>query len=225
MSPASDRNHFHVDVTYTTKQSGTTGTKDGEDNNPSNVSISFGSKSIEWYQPFDINGKAFINSAGDVYDPVPSIPLDLVTININRRENTFDPDNITEFKNTVNENAIVIAGVDIIQGYGRLTEYNATRKVDSEGIFYYDVSYQVTVADPAFMPGWEVHLVDQGKFELIDGKSTEIRLAGDKSPVTRDIPLNGKGRVLPEADRDQLEINEFEVFLEANWANLNLPRS
>jgi hypothetical protein len=178
------------------------------------LKISFGSGRFERVVDQDINGNAVSNSAGDYFDPPPTIDDSRPTIRVVRNEQTYNPQYAISWKDTVNTDTFFGFGpgqVKLAQPLGEL-EYSPVIG------FYVVVTYEFEI-NPA---GWKKEILDQGLRKL--GGGGQVACVDENGqPVTSPVLLDGAGGQL--ATGGDPAFMEFEVYQKAAFSGLALDPS
>lgn len=219
-----------VTVTYSSSTATTTTPDDPTDRDPV---ISTSSRPFEFIPTAYFSGtnweNGILNSAGDAFDPPPSIPKALTVLNIQMNLAAFDLDDIFDFRNTVNDDTITVAGKSFAARQLYMEDITA-RKATENGVDYYDVNYTILCADidsaaigatPVATNTHDLVLLNQGYFQVV---------SGTKAPCL--ILQTGENATVPQllaADGTQLSLSgdpvwlSFRVRREVDWDPIGLP--
>jgi len=235
------RSMWDVLVTYRTRDVSSPGTGE-EQVLPTELPprVSFGhrlySRELDRaYQAGDNAGepsKAVRNSAGDPFDPQPMHDVSHMIINIARNE-TMDEfsseQTVKKYKNTLNSVAITIGGVSIGIHEGKMVKVAGDKRWDYEGNPYYEVTYEIEVADETHLG----YLLDRGFYQKI-GDNDHRRVlesdigtvvSGKDRPVSEPVLLDGAGLILADDDPAGPQWQQFQPLYALSWAMLDLPVS
>lgn len=135
-------------------------------------------------QSHDDPPKQILNSAGQPFSPVPTQDRNRPSFTATRNEQSFNLAYWSMYHDHVNENSW--------QGFPpRTVKLGAITGEDGfeNGIPFWIVTYEFEV----MRPDWDLHLLDKGRAELINGKLTPIV---NGMAVNGEILLDGNGRTL-----------------------------
>lgn len=157
------------------------------------------------YTAAGVQNVPIVNSAGDPFADVQQIEVGYLVLNVQRTVVSFDALLAVDMLYSVNNAPWWIAS----PGYAQLTHWSASRTFIG-GSPYWEESLKVRIA-PAFLPGWNLELLDCGYRQLNSGygsgsgngsgNTMPILEPGTVQPVSEVWPLDGAGRALT---RDQL---------------------
>ena len=178
--------------------------------------INFKGLSVPWYdgrayRTLDTQGnptKPICNSAGTLYDNPPPRMMNKLVISISRavKDDDFDLSEIT-YRDTLNKNAITIAGVSIAEKEALMRDIRADAKMwlkvtpvgggtpIEEQIVYWQVTYEIEVCVDCTH---EVRLLNKGPFYLIGG-NTAVPLV-KKAFVNDDTQREYDGKLKADGD-------------------------
>lgn len=169
----------------------------------------------------DVDGKAFLNSAGDAFAVPPEVPDSRPQLNITRNERVYSPAIALEYQNTVNEKPFMGAPA----GTCRLTGITASNAHENNVAFWV-VNYAFEFA----RDGWLVEVLDQGMRALNDeNKLVRIRALDEQGEpqdgvyVPHEVPLNGSGKALLDPNPENVQYRTFKVFKDKDFSQLRLP--
>lgn len=182
----------------------------------------------EGYLEGETSKSAITNSAGDPFDPpVMDWVANRVLIVTQRETVSFKPQKAQDEMNTLNENAITVAGVDIEAGKGKMLRVKPKLQADGTYVCTYEI--EIAKARPF------VHrLVDLG-FNYLDGSDRKaIRLSDvetdyeegedredDDQLVNDPQNLDGSGGIL--ASGSSTVFREYRTLEYSDWnTTLNL---
>lgn len=171
---------------------------------------------VQWFPTRDINGKPYLNSALDPFEPHPVRAGYRVYVCV-RNELTWNAARARRFDFAVNG--------DVFQGYppGQCLCLPARGKEEWRGaLSYWTCTYRV-LCRPPFMGSWQFKPIDRGFSERVAGQRVRISVNGEYPPEP--LPLDGSGRLLGiDPANPQLvfrpEQQDYDVQL---FADLNLP--
>lgn len=149
----------------------------------------------------------------------------LMSISISRAERSISARDLTEFQGSINESTITVAGQTIQKHQGRIRKFKARQAYTPEGVFYYDVLYEILI-------NFKTHLhiiLDTGLVKLTNNGYSAITTEDISENVPNEIediaepwPLDGTGGPVRPYDTDFV-FAKFRVARETNWSNLALP--
>lgn len=171
----------------------------------------------------DMAGNAILNSAGQPFDPPIQVDDSRPVCDIERNEDTFDPNIVFAYKDAINSDALDIGGLTVLPGQAKMSNIGARRQFENSQ-YYWKVNYQIQVkAD-----GWALSILDQGWYKTgNNGKPTPC-LDDQGNEVTSPVLLDGNGGqlTLPPAPAGQPGgpfFKTFDVYPELPFAALALP--
>lgn len=178
------------------------------------LKLSWGSQLVEVPVNYDRDGDPIQNSAGDFFDPTPTVMKYLILLNIVRNEATFSPTLAQTWKGTVNDATFTIAGEDFDPGTVKIADITSELSYNAECGWYWPVTYQMEI-DP---DGWKSKLLDQGMRTLVSGAKKAIADDSGKEVSTPEL-LDGSGvKLAVGADPVVLE---FDVLPESDFSLLD----
>lgn len=164
--------------------------------------------------PVTTKTKAIVNSAGDYFDPPPTMDDSRPVLRIVRNEQTYSPTLALSWKDTIN--------TDVWNGFAARTvkcgEIPAELRWNQECGYYYEVTYEFEI-NPS---GWKKEVLDQGLRKLVSGAQQAITDSKGQ-PVTSPVLLDGSGA--PLASGADPVFLQFSIYNEAAFSGLNLTLS
>lgn len=157
------------------------------------------------------------NSAGQPFNPTIEQEFDNLLIRIQRNEPTEDffPQLLLEFRNTINDRGITVAGIELNPKEGLIREIPAVRRFDQEGSEYWEVAYEIEVDFTTHIR----EILDQGFYEV--GPPLKAIPDDAGKDVTEPVNLNGFGlELVPPPAAVYLK---FQTYFAADWDILDLP--
>jgi len=178
-------------------------------------------------QPTKLND----NSAGDMFTDPPWVqPESRDVLNIKRNERKYLADTKRLYKGSINLHSVRVAGRKLQPFQGWMRNVTGTRKIDAEGEFYFEVRYEVAVAEGDY--GWLADPLDIGFYTLVGGKRIAIResdldssiTAGSKKDTKVTVPqnLDGNGGLVV-APLVAITFRRATLF-PIDWKTLKLPQ-
>jgi hypothetical protein len=200
--------------------------------------LDWGTLTIE--KPFDLaydTGDAqgdpslpVVNATRDPYDP-PALTLENdMIINIEKNYRVFDVNWKSLYQDTINSEAMTIAGIAVGAGQGLLLDVHPRLYYTGDGDAYYAVGFEIH----ASVTGHSQFILEQGFYKYAGGVNTTkkaIMLSDIDSEVTVDTDadkqvtepqlLKANGDLLgPTADAIT---TEYQEKFQRSWTPLNLP--
>lgn len=177
--------------------------------------IQWGGSDLSEVTTKDKDGAPIVNSAEDLYDPLPPQPIQggEVTITWNIDENPADI--VVEYSNTTNESTWhgVAAGNGLI---GKITASNARTR---NGIEYWELSVPILFN----RRGWRFKPIDNGFRELIGSVRMSVTDASG-APVNVPVLLNGAGAELAIGGTAVVfPTDGYKLMDETNWSTISIP--
>ena len=184
------------------------------------------------YKAADVQGdptEPIDNTANDPFDPpvMKNVSNLVITITRHESESFFDPVVVKQFKDTINEVAITIAGVPIEAKQGRMKRIASTKMVDRLGKTVFNVTYEIEVEPET----WDVKVLNQGYYYLNGGVAADKRRILEQDigsttdnptdPVTQPQKLDSAGEILGTGDTVWLP---FQLYFARKWGALDLPK-
>ncbi|MFZ5829142.1 MAG: hypothetical protein ACOY3P_03605 [Planctomycetota bacterium] len=177
--------------------------------------IEWGARTLEVHELKDLDGKPYVNAAGDPFDPTPPKRITHRTLTIVKYARKFDPVKLDQWADAVNS--------DPFYGYPALTwlaEAPTASRIPEEkrgvrtGKFLWRVSYRFENNPDKWIPFKALNIGSQvykkgpyGRRAVINGRNVKT------------LPKDGEGvkhndSVLLDADGCQLEAGEEPVYLD-----------
>jgi hypothetical protein len=170
--------------------------------------------------------KPVTNSAGDHPESFRERDTGELVLTITTNEETFNPLEMDEIKNTTNKDIVSIDGIEYAPGTLKLsppTAKKVTEKVEGEGGTFENFTYyEVTWVLKARKDGWDDKLIDVGLNELVPNsdptKPAKLRPIVDSTnlPVKKPWPLDGHGRKLATPDATPATLT-FKPYGKGDW--------
>lgn len=175
--------------------------------------IDWDTQTVEKFWPNDLDGKPFINSAGEFFDSFPSTTDTIEVLTITRNEpDPYDHLGLADYKNALNSTTW--------HGYAAKRVRCAgikAKNVFENRLYYWTVTYTFEIRSKGRI--WETKLVDAG-FNQIDvgsGDLVPIYVKGERP--TKPQLLNGAGVLKPKTDATPAYYRTFNTF---NTKDFNL---
>jgi hypothetical protein len=206
--------------------------------------VNFRGVSLAWvdgraYRDDDTEGnptRPIQDSAGTLFDTPPSRTISRLGIQITRSEldEDFDPNDLRDYRETINKNAIVVGGVAIDGKCGLMRDIRAESRLwldpdqspdttdPSRQLLYWVVTYEIEASIYTI----EEKILDQGPYYWVGEVGT-----GTKTPFIRNgREYDGKlvsGAKLSDPDNPDTKPSwrAFQMNFAKDWQYLNLPRS
>jgi hypothetical protein len=165
---------------------------------------------------FDLDLKAFNNSAGTPLNPPPECPDHLYQLTIQRYEEAFVPSVDQAYKNACNTDRFWWA-----KKYHALMNDIIVDVTYEDGKPYFHKTYVILFGDEPFIP---TEILDQGPVFLNEDGKEELPQDTKKRTYNGQVPLNGVGGLLPEGDRKagNFKYNKFRLYKKQPFAPLRL---
>ncbi len=168
----------------------------------------------------DLDGKKFVNSAGDPFDPPPLLLKynQILTMTMNRL--SYNATEAAKYINAINTDAIGVDGATFPPFSGLIIDYNGQMDFLSPEVPYFRMVIAIEFNEDLWHP---LRVLDRGARHKVLGQQGLV-LAKDSSEVTfmGNILLNGNGFPLEESF-DEPEWRDFKVYKQLAFAPLNLP--
>lgn len=175
------------------------------------LKISWGTAKFEKAVEKDINGVAIVNSAGDYFDPPPTIDDSRTILRITKNLATFDPTIAHDFKDSINS--------DTWHGYPprtwKVEDITAELKFNAECGWYEEVTFELAL-NPDL---WKKEILDQGLRKLSGGSQANIKDTNGED-ITSPMLLNGSGAPLAPLGTPTYLL--FQVYKERAFSGLGL---
>src|SRR5262249_52438990 len=166
------------------------------DQNPLNrpPRISWGFTQFQIAAEQDANGKVYVNSAGERFDPPPMLDDTRLVCTIERNEPGYDPIIALAYKDAVNSDPFM--GFD--PGEAKMANMGATMEFESTVGFYWKVNYEIHFHDNSLATvddGWDQYVLDKGSYEL-DANNKPKRTLDQSTglPIASGVLLNGSAK-------------------------------
>lgn len=167
----------------------------------------------------DRDGNAIVNSAGDYFvDPTPTKEKSHLIASITANVDSV-PTWVVDYRNVVNDAAIVIDGLTIAAGLAYIQRPKISKKQYRNDQEYRTISYDVHIHPD----GWSLKPMDVGfrKKNATDStKRDQITNDGDEEEPTTPVPLDGSGGVLANPTPSTVVFLEFDVDAEMDFSAL-----
>ncbi len=195
--------------------------REEQDENPLNRPYEVNWDFAQFTRPVwrDIFGNAILNSARQYYDPPVEIDDSRPVLSVTRNEGGFNPGLAIEFQDAINSDTFL----GFSPGTVKVAKIAAQSQFENNW-FYWRVTYEFNFR----REGWNISILDQGRYELRNGKPVPIRefdTSGVEIPfshVTDPVPLNGAGLRLPNPSPDTVIYGTYQVYRERDFSFLNL---
>lgn len=181
------------------------------------VKVSWAASNYDKAVVKDINDKGVVNSAGDFYDPPPSVPWERLTFHFRKNYSSPSPW-ISSYCNSVNESDISILGIQIPAGMARFCQPSGSEEREENGQIFHETSWDIEVD----VRTWQLEVLDEGLRE-IDSNDTTKRINitdDDGNEITSPALLDGSGARLANPDLDNAVFNEHKVYYEKDYTEL-----
>jgi hypothetical protein len=167
----------------------------------------------------DIDGHGILNSAGQYFDPPIEIDDSRPVLTVTRNEADFDPALAISYQDAVNDSDFL--GFDA--GQAKVANISATSQFEND-VAYWQVQYEFHFR----REGWELQILDQGRYAKVGGKLVRIPeydSAGNAIPnshVADPVPLDGNGARLDSPTPATVEFLPFTVYEEKDFSAFNI---
>lgn len=176
------------------------------------VKVSWSSELAQEFTTKDKDGKPFINSAGDPFEPKERDDVRWII----KLTKNFDalPPWVANYVNKVNSSTLNVQGLSLAE---------RTCKVQALDIgeiqVQNDIPYQEVSVELAYRPNtWDLDILDEG-FNYIDG-STRKKAQVNGEDASEPILLDGDGGILSSPDADNAVFLTFKMYEEADLNDL-----
>jgi hypothetical protein len=159
----------------------------------------------------DQNGLAYVNSAGDPFDPPIEVDDSRPVLQLKRNEPTFDYTLPLVYKDAINADPFL----GISPGSCKCQAINSVGPQFENGVLYWEVTYEFEIR----LEGWNLQVLDRGYRYLNSGALTPILING--LPCTTPRLLDGAGGVLSVGGTPKYRT--FTPYPSLPFAPLNLP--
>ena len=175
----------------------------------------YGYEVIDDIMFYDLNGTKVVNTAGDLFDPMPTKPTVIRTITTTRFETRWDEINWDDFCFVTNSEE----WRGIPAGRCLMFPPTAGDYVHLGGVLFYPVTYTIKIKIKAPLD-WTLRLDSYGFRELKDGKLVDIVLPTGK--ISKPWPLRGNGLAVPNPNTENPAQSQFFRYDEADFNDLDL---
>lgn len=188
-----------------------------DDANPLNVPVEVSCRGVKVTKsPLrDLDGLAFINTAGDPLDETPQIERSYPVVTFKRNEAAFSyATHMERYLDKVNSGSFM--GADT--GTVKCSDLSADKKFKDQ-MTYWEVRYEFS-----FNPdGWQPNILNEGYYYL-DGANKKRCVDVDGRDVASPAPLSVDGEQIPSSGiPDDLYFLPFRMFDSVNFNLLGLP--
>jgi hypothetical protein len=186
--------------------------------------IEWGGTDISEVPMKDINGKALVNSAGELYDGLPERPIKgAATCIITRNESSNPATVVTTYSNTTND----AAWNGVAKGNGKLGKIRGVKMheiVNGTDVVYWRVSYPIDFNTN----GWALKPIDNGWVTLDGAGKPQQHMDDNGNTATKQVFLNGSGGLLSHSavvagSFVTFPTAGYEIITESTWSTLSLP--
>ena len=175
----------------------------------------------------DKDGVAILNSAQDWFDPPLEQEVHDLAVTITRNDAVYVPLVAHNYVDSVNSDALTIAGLAITARQAKLVELSGN-KAERNGVVYWVVTYRIEFRAAT----WDRNVLDQG-LNYLDGAGKKQPCMESKTEkVTEPVRLNGSGGYLtvPGAEEKtaaqsvwSADYGKFRIYQEKSFGTLGLP--
>ncbi len=162
----------------------------------------------------DIDDKAIVNSAGDYYDPPPSVAWERIAFHFSKNYASPEPF-ILEYCNSVNSTDISILGVPVSAGNARFSQPAGSEEQEENGQFYHTTTWDIECD----VNTWQLEILDEGLRE-ISGTDRNNITDGNGNDITSPVLLDGSGVQLAEPTLDNAVFRDHKVYYEKDYTLL-----
>lgn len=165
----------------------------------------------------DRDGKAVLNSAGDLPDPPPEKDASYWSVTI-RKNVAVVPAFLVEYDNPINKSSITIGGLEVLALKGKLQDINIGEEQIENGYSFVELSYTIQFRKQ----GWKGSFPDNGLREKDPSDETKrIHILDDnEEPVTSPVLLDGAGSRLANPSPETAVIIEWDNYEEMEFSLL-----
>lgn len=177
----------------------------------------------------DINGKAFMTSAGETY-PAQEVDDDRWVIAVSKNYVTV-PSFVYEYQKKINDAPVTVKGRLLEEKTVKFGETRVSELIKENGVEHYKVEFSLDYK----RDGWGLSLLDAGMFYKDGTKLSECWVyeqdGTTKVPASTPILLDGAGAMLhvtlnrTVTDADETFYNDYEVYETADFSTLPLDES
>lgn len=192
---------------------------------PPKIRLSFAQFQREMVR--DLTGKPIANSAGEFFEPFPTVDDSRPVITVTRNEARDPTRNAIAYQDAVATDRVFGADAGVAKMQSITCEVVYTKDCDP----FFSVTYQLQFR----REGWRLVLLDQGHSVLVTEELTNeqgekknvvklkvVRDAEDR-PLNHPVLLDGSGQLLPPGE-EPIPL-EFQVLKELPFGPLSLPRT
>jgi len=192
--------------------------------NPIDRRVKMGADSQEFqvYRDEDLDGKAYVNSAGDPLEPQPFEDSRIV-IPVQKHVATWDASWFL-YNNTTNSGAVSVTdGVSTLTieaEYGLFKGFSVSDLKEENGYQYYTASGQIHITTNTTYK-WNLPRIDQGFYYLSGGnrkRFTVKNISDEDQDAPTEQLLDGEGAALAQGN-DPVMLT-FTDFATSDWSNL-----
>lgn len=170
--------------------------------------------------------KPIVNTAGDLYDPLPEEIIFNPVIMVTLRQNSAKIDRILEI-GSINDSDISIAGVPIPAHCAQLAGYRPVPSYDEEGYLTflntYTIKLNFSVNHDGERIGFKIESISAGFNQKVDGELEPITIEdedGTKIPVATPQMLDESGALTTTPFYETWTVNK-----ETSFSSFGLPSS
>lgn len=186
------------------------------------LKMSVDSQEFQVYRDEDLEGNAYVNSAGDPLEPQPFEDSRIV-ISVQKNVPTWNA-NWFLYNNTTNNGQVIfsdtVSSVVVDIGYGLFKGFRMSDLREENGFQFYTASGQIHIATNETYQ-WNLPRIDQGFYYLSGGNRKRFSVK-DISDADQDAPteqlLDGEGAALAQGN-DPVMLT-FTDFKSADWSDL-----
>lgn len=188
--------------------------------------------STEYALRVDIDGDPILNSAGQPFDPPPTMPVGWTVLRYGRNEATYDALERAKYAHTINSTPFL----GVREGCVLCKPIKASSRYIGP-FLYYRVSYEFHIAKDhdhniqgkPQMPGvfdWKMWLLDQGLCRLDVATGRPVAIYDDGNPISTPALLGNDGQPLTKDDIEDPLIGpnwlDFDIYNEIDLNVLNI---
>ena len=181
---------------------------------------------VKAYQDGDDQGeptKPVQNSAGQTFESPPVVEHSNMLLQVDLNWRDLNPQRLLQFNNTVNSNAMTIAGIPVTAKQAFMRDLAATKKWDTNGEAYWEMSMEIEFN----LENHQVKVLDTGLYQ-ITGTGANKKLIpikdGDDRDMAIGVNLNGIDGTPLGANEDAATI-DFDAYFAKDWSGLPIPTS
>jgi hypothetical protein len=198
--PESNRQHFTVTVTYSSKFDPANSDPDPR-NWPAKYAWAFDNGTERYFFDRDSTPKPCTNSAGERFEEFLEREMGSLTcvVTKNIAADAYDPDQANTYGNAVNSDTITVDGATIIAGKCKMKGLPCGPVQTQKGFSYRELSTTLQFRD-----SWDQVVEDRGFHEQVTiashKKLQDIQKGNPPVKPDRPWPLNGSGLAKPNVD-------------------------